>query len=54
MKLKKTTWLLLLIAASLAGWVYFYEIKLEAEKVAINQQEQKLFNFDIASDISLA
>ncbi|MDJ0743676.1 MAG: DUF4340 domain-containing protein [Xenococcaceae cyanobacterium MO_167.B27] len=47
MKLKKTTWLLLLIAASLGGWVYFYEIKLEAEQVAIQKQEQKLFNFDI-------
>ena len=47
MKLKKSTWLLLLLAAILGGWVYWYEIKLEAKKVAIEKQEKKLFDFDI-------
>lgn len=47
MKLKKNTWFLLVCAIVLSGWVYFYEIRLEAQKILIEQQEKKIFDFDI-------
>ena len=47
MKLQKSTWFLLFLAISLGGWIYFYEIKLEAEKIALEQQQKQVFNFDI-------
>ncbi len=47
MKLKKSTWFLLFLAISLGGWVYFYEIKLEAQRIAQQKQAKKVFDFDL-------
>lgn len=47
MKLKKSTWFLLFLAISLGGWVYFYELRLDAEKIAVENQQKKIFDFDI-------
>lgn len=45
MKLKKSTWLLLFLAFSLGGWVYFYEV-IKPEKInKIEAQQQQIFNF---------
>ena len=46
MKLKKSTWFLVFLATILGGWVYFYEVKLAAQRNIIEQQAQKIFNFD--------
>ena len=46
MKLKKSTWFLVFLATILGGWVYFYEVKLAAQRKVIEQQAQKIFNFD--------
>ena len=47
MKLKKSTWFLLFLAISFGGWVYFYEIQLEAERIAQQKQAKKVFDFDL-------
>ena len=47
MKLQKSTWFLLCLAISLGGWVYFYEIKLESQKIVQEKQAKKIFDFDI-------
>jgi hypothetical protein len=45
MKLKRNTWLLLLLAAILGGWVYFYEIRGKTEWTQIEAKQQQIFNF---------
>ena len=45
MKLKRSTWLLLFLAASLGGWVYFYEIRRTEKINEIKAQQQQIFNF---------
>lgn len=45
MRLKKSTWLLLFLAFSLGGWVYFYEIKRPAKLNQIKAQQQQIFDF---------
>lgn len=45
MKLKRNTWLLLFVATILGGWVYFYEIRGQAERTQIEATQQQIFNF---------
>ena len=47
MKLKTSTWFLLFLAISLGGWVYFYEIRLENQRITQQSQENKFFDFDL-------
>jgi hypothetical protein len=50
MKLTRSTWLLLLLAAILGALVYLDEIRREhpsRSKVAVETQQQKLFDFDL-------
>lgn len=51
MKLKRNTWLLILIALSLGSWTYLAEIRPKQQKVATLEQEQQLFQLQKA-DIS--
>ena len=44
MKLKRNTWLLLFLALSLGGWVYFYEIRGAEKRSQIEAGQKKLFN----------
>ncbi|NES85221.1 MAG: DUF4340 domain-containing protein [Moorea sp. SIO2B7] len=46
MKLQKTTWILLVIALALGGFVYFYEIQGKAKREAIQAKEKQIFDFD--------
>lgn len=45
MKLQRTTLILLLLALSLGGFVYFYEIRGETQRQEAKQQEQQIFSF---------
>ncbi len=45
MKLKRNTWLLLLLATILGGWVYFYEIRGQAKRTQIQAEQKQIFNF---------
>lgn len=45
MKLKGTTWLLIILAAILGSWVYFYEIKGEQQRTISATNQQQIFNF---------
>ncbi|MGK7899503.1 MAG: DUF4340 domain-containing protein [Xenococcus sp. (in: cyanobacteria)] len=45
MKLKKTTWILMIIAFVLSGWVTLYELPRQRQK-ANNITQQKIFNIE--------
>jgi len=45
MQLKKTTWILLVTALGLSGWVVLYELPRQRQKVN-NISEQKIFNIE--------
>ncbi|MBE9171297.1 DUF4340 domain-containing protein [Pleurocapsales cyanobacterium LEGE 06147] len=45
MTLKRNTWLLLVLATILGGWVYFYEIRGEAKRTQIQAEQRQIFNF---------
>jgi hypothetical protein len=45
MKLRRNTWLLILLAAILGGWVYFYEIRGKEQRSELATQQQEIFNF---------
>ena len=45
MKLKKSTWFLLILAFCLGSWVYFYEIKHTERIDRALEQQQQIFNF---------
>jgi hypothetical protein len=45
MKLQKTTWLLLLVAGLLGGFVYFYEFSNKPEREEVKKEEKKIFAF---------
>ncbi|GAB4225821.1 MAG: hypothetical protein Kow0049_04080 [Stanieria sp.] len=45
MKLKGTTWLLMILAAILGSWVYFYEIRGEQQRTISATNQQQIFNF---------
>jgi hypothetical protein len=49
MQLKRSTWLLILLATILAGWVYFYEIREETKRTQVQVKQQHLFNFSEAA-----
>ncbi|MEQ9553526.1 MAG: DUF4340 domain-containing protein [Coleofasciculus sp. G3-WIS-01] len=46
MKLQKTTWLLLIVALLLGGFVYFYEIVGTPQREAAKEAEKQLFGFE--------
>jgi hypothetical protein len=46
MKLKNTTWILLVIAIFLGVGVYLYELQINPQKEEIKAQSKKLFTFD--------
>lgn len=46
MKLQKTTWILLIFALSLGGFVYFYEIKGAEKRAEIQEEQKRIFAFD--------
>lgn len=46
MKLQKTTWLLLIVALLLGGFVYFYEIVGTPQREAAKEAEKQLFSFE--------
>jgi hypothetical protein len=50
MKLPKTTWILILLALGLGGFVYFYEIKGKTQSTEIKAEKQKIFSFT-ANDV---
>lgn len=45
MKLKKTTWILMITAFAIAGWVVLYELPRQTQE-ANNITEQKIFNIE--------
>lgn len=45
MTIQRNTWLLLILATILGGWVYVYEIRGKAEKTQIEVEQQQIFNF---------
>lgn len=45
MKLRKTTWILLILAFSLAGFAYFYTNQKNVQQESLTQKNQQLFNF---------
>jgi hypothetical protein len=45
MKLQRNTWLLLVLASILGGWVYFYEIRGQAKRTQSEAEQQQIFNF---------
>jgi len=46
MKLQKTTWMLLIVALFLGGFVYFYEIVGTPQREAAKEAEKQLFSFE--------
>ncbi|MFE1744551.1 DUF4340 domain-containing protein [Coleofasciculus sp. H7-2] len=46
MKLKRTTWILILLALSLGGFVYFYEIKGAPQREAAQAKQKDIFSFE--------
>ncbi|MEQ8466381.1 DUF4340 domain-containing protein [Coleofasciculus sp. E1-EBD-02] len=46
MKLQKTTWVLLIVALFLGGFVYFYEIVGTPQREAAKEAEKQLFSFE--------
>ncbi|MEQ8754806.1 MAG: DUF4340 domain-containing protein [Coleofasciculus sp. G1-WW12-02] len=46
MKLQKTTWVLLIVALLLGGFVYFYEIVGTPQREAAKEAEKQLFGFE--------
>ena len=46
MKLKRTTWILILLALSLGGFVYFYEIKGAPQREAAQAKQKEIFSFE--------
>lgn len=46
MKLQKTTWVLLIVALLLGGFVYFYEIVGTPQREAAKEAEKQLFSFE--------
>jgi hypothetical protein len=48
MKLQKTTLALVILALSLGGFVYFYEIEGKEQREEVKEQQQKLFQFNEA------
>ncbi|MEQ8386461.1 MAG: DUF4340 domain-containing protein [Coleofasciculus sp. A1-SPW-01] len=46
MKLQKTTWMLLILALFLGGFVYFYEIVGTPQREAAKEAEKQLFSFE--------
>jgi len=46
MKLQKTTWVLLIVALLLGGFVYFYEIVGAPQREAAQEAEKQLFGFE--------
>jgi hypothetical protein len=45
MKLKKTTWILVIIAALFGGFVYFYEIQGKPQREELQAKQKQIFNF---------
>jgi hypothetical protein len=43
--IKKNTWLLIIIAAILGSWVYFYEIKAVQNQAVLEEKQQQIFSF---------
>ncbi|MEC4985554.1 MAG: DUF4340 domain-containing protein [Oscillatoria sp. PMC 1068.18] len=46
MKLQKTTWILLIVAIILGGFVYFYEVIGSEKRAEIQEEKRKIFAFD--------
>ena len=46
MKLKRTTWILILLALSLGSFVYFYEIKGAPQREAAQAKQKEIFSFE--------
>lgn len=46
MKLQRTTWILILLALTLGGVVYFYEVEGGAVREATNTNQKKIFSFE--------
>jgi hypothetical protein len=45
MTIQRNTWLLLILATIVGGWVYFYEIRGKAERTQIEAEQQQIFDF---------
>ncbi|MGK7876226.1 MAG: DUF4340 domain-containing protein [Xenococcaceae cyanobacterium] len=46
MKLQRTTWILLVLALILGGFVYFYEIQGAPKREAIQAKQKQIFDFE--------
>ena len=53
MKLQQTTWILLVLALGLGGFVYFQEIQAQKEREAVQQAQNKVFDFTEKQVLSL-